>query len=103
MLLWIAMGRQQQGFPEQAARIVAAAEALREDVGSVLSREDADAYESCREALRRQLGEAVLRDLSREGRAMTYDKAVAYALVEAPAGTLPVSDTRCLARQEGER
>ena len=102
-LLWLAMARQKQGFPEHAARIVAAAQALREDVGCVASQEEAGVYECCREALRRQLGEAVLRQLSREGRAMTYDKAAAYAISEVPDGVSVDTPSALAPMEKGAR
>ena len=72
--------------PERAARLLGAAEALRESSGPVMMfpvvRPD---YESCLETLRHQLDEATLAALWAEGRAMTAKQAVAYALDE----TLP--------------
>ena len=74
--------RYRQGLPGGAARLWAAAEALREATGAVLHQTP----ESCREeersvaAARSALGEASFADAWAEGRAMPLEQAVEYAL-----------------------
>jgi non-specific serine/threonine protein kinase len=70
--------------PERAARLLGAAEALRESSGEALYPYQRPEYESCLEALRPQLDEATLAALWAAGRAMTVKQAVAYALEETP-------------------
>ncbi|MHC4108510.1 MAG: hypothetical protein ACYSTY_10540, partial [Planctomycetota bacterium] len=50
--------------------------------GSALPRDDVEPYERCREVLRRKLGQEAMSALWSDGRAMTYDGAVAYAIGE---------------------
>ena len=66
-----------------AARLFGAGEALREAVGASVLPVYRPDYDRGLEALRRRLGNANLRELWSEGRAMTVEQAVAYALVEA--------------------
>ena len=70
--------------PERAARLLGAAEALRESSGQVMSLVKPPEYDSCLEALRPQLDEATLAVRWAEGRAMTAKQAVAYALEDTP-------------------
>ncbi len=66
--------------PEQAARLLGAAEALRDSSGAALHPFQRADYERCLEMLRPQLDEARLAVLWAAGRAMTMKQAVAFAL-----------------------
>jgi predicted ATPase len=67
--------------PERAARLLGAAEALRESSGpAMLFPVERPGCESSLEALRTQLDEATLAARWAEGRAMTSKQAIAYAL-----------------------
>ncbi len=70
--------------PERAARLLGAAEVLRESSGAALFPYQRADYERCQEALRLQLDETSLAVRWAEGRAMTAKQAVVYALEETP-------------------
>ncbi len=69
-----------QGVPERAARLYAAAEAIREQIGSPVMPVDRPAYELALAGMRTQLDPRRFTDLWAEGRALTIDAAVAYAI-----------------------
>ena len=71
-----------QENPERAARLWGAAEALREEIGSPLAPNDREAYEREVAQARQVLGEAAFAAAWEEGRAMTMEQAVEYALGE---------------------
>jgi tetratricopeptide (TPR) repeat protein len=68
-----------QGKSERAARLISAVEALNESIGILY---DADIPEEPNivVTIREQLGDAMFEELSAEGRAMTMEQAIAYAL-----------------------
>jgi len=65
-----------QHQPERAAHLISAAEALTESIGVTFMPEEQDILVTLRE----QLGNAKFESLSAEGRAMTMEQAIAYAL-----------------------
>jgi predicted ATPase len=67
------------GEPERAARLCGASEAILDRLGARLDTLDRADYERTLACLRSQLGEK-LDDLLEEGRAMSMDRAVAYAV-----------------------
>jgi predicted ATPase/class 3 adenylate cyclase len=67
---------------ERATRVLGAMEALLESIGTVLDREDRVPYERAVELARSQLGDAEYERLRAEGRAMSPEQAVVYALEE---------------------
>ena len=76
---------------ERAARLLGAAEGLWDGLGYPLSAADEVYVEGCRSAARAALGDEALERAAAEGRAMTADQAVAFALTLG--GTMrPVSD-----------
>ncbi len=66
--------------PEQAARLLGAAEALRESSGATLFPYQLAEYEDCLKVLRPQLDEVALAARWAEGAAMTLEEAIKYAL-----------------------
>lgn len=72
-----------QGKPERAARLISNVEALDESIGINLIYEEDDIVVRIRE----QLGDAAFETLAAEGRAMTLEQAVAYALEDSDAQT----------------
>ncbi|MGH3146477.1 MAG: response regulator transcription factor [Rubrobacter sp.] len=73
-----------RGMPIRAARLWGAAEALREQMGMALSKFDlaASGYELELAAVRSALSEASFEAAWAEGRAMTPEQAIEYALSE---------------------
>ncbi len=72
-----------RGEAERCARLIGAAEWLHEAVGVpvyVYYEPDRSLYGRTVAAVRSQLGEEALAEARSEGRAMTFDQAVAYAL-----------------------
>jgi len=69
-----------QGQAEKAVRLFSAAAALRASIGSVIDPVDQARYERNRKSLRAKLGKERFAAARDEGRAMTLDQAVAYAL-----------------------
>ena len=69
-----------QGRPARAARLWGAAESLRESIGANLSPAEAHAHAPYVEAARTGLDPAAWEEARAEGRAMTAEEAVAYAL-----------------------
>jgi non-specific serine/threonine protein kinase len=69
-----------QGQPDRAARLMGAAEALRDARGARLSLRNPSTYDRIMEAIRAAPGAEALASAWAEGRAMTEAAAVAYAL-----------------------
>ncbi|HSH77819.1 MAG TPA: tetratricopeptide repeat protein, partial [Herpetosiphonaceae bacterium] len=69
-----------QGQATRAARLFGASEALRERIGIVVDPDDRPEYARDVAAARRQLDETAFAAAWAEGRAMTLEQAVAYAL-----------------------
>ncbi len=86
------------GQAERAARLLGAEQALCESIGAVPTPSDESAYERGLAAARAALGEAAFAAAVAEGRTMTLEQAVAYALNAEPAPR--DQDTE---PQEGER
>jgi predicted ATPase/class 3 adenylate cyclase len=70
------------GQPEHAARLWGAAEALRETIGSPLPPNDRDAYDRNLAAVRKALDKKAFLTAWAEGRALTLEQAIQYALEE---------------------
>ena len=69
-----------QGEPGRAARLLGAAEALLETAGIPLyAQVDPELYQRVADAAREQLGEQAWAAAWDEGRAMSFEEAVAYA------------------------
>jgi non-specific serine/threonine protein kinase len=86
-LLGLAGAAVSAGQPERAARLFGATEAVREAiyVGSVLSYPDRVEYDRYVAAVRAQLDEAAFAAAWAEGRELTLEQAIEYALSEIPA------------------
>jgi hypothetical protein len=67
---------------EKAARLFGASEALREALGTPLPGSYRANYERNLSSMRKQLDEASVAAAWAEGRAMTMEQAIAYALAE---------------------
>jgi predicted ATPase/DNA-binding SARP family transcriptional activator len=67
-------------LPERAARLWGAAESLREVIGSPMPHSDRAEYDRDRATAREVVGEATFDFAFTEGRAMTWEAAVTYAL-----------------------
>ena len=78
-LAWLAYER---GDYEQAVRLFATSEALREAIGSVLHGPTRVEHDANVSAVRAHFDEATFAAAWAEGRAMTMEQAVAYALGE---------------------
>jgi len=79
-----------EGQPAQAARLWGATEALREAIGAPMPPGERGRYEVRVVTAREALGETVFTVAREEGRAMTLEQAVDYALTlepDAPAGS----------------
>lgn len=70
----------EQGQPERAARLFGAAEALREALSAPVSPDDRAEYDSKVAAVRAKLDEATFAQAWAQGRAMTLEQAISYAL-----------------------
>jgi predicted ATPase/class 3 adenylate cyclase len=71
-----------RGNPEKATRLLSAAAAVRISLGSVIDPADQAEYQNIRTTLRTELGEEQFAAIWNEGRALTLDRAIAYALEE---------------------
>jgi predicted ATPase/DNA-binding SARP family transcriptional activator len=71
-----------QGQPERAARLFGAAKALREEIGVPLLPSDRTDYDRDVAAARAALGEEAFTAAWAEGRAMSLNQAIAYALAD---------------------
>lgn len=69
-----------QGNPERAVRLLSAAAALRVSIGSVIDPADQAEYQSQRAGLRANLDEERFTAIWNEGRGLSFEQAVAYAL-----------------------
>jgi len=69
-----------RGESEKAVRLLSAASALRISIGSVIDPVDQPEYKNRRSALRAELGEERFTVVWEEGRAMSLEQAIAYAL-----------------------
>ena len=76
-LAWVACA---EGQAKRAARLFGAAEALREAIGAPLHPVERDVYDRAVAAARAALSEEAFATAWAEGRAMTMEQAVAYAL-----------------------
>jgi tetratricopeptide (TPR) repeat protein len=81
LLAWVARVRDQ---PVRAGRLLGASQALAEAIGRPRSPLDQDAVEAEKAVVRELMGEDVFAAAWAEGRAMTLEQAVAYALDEQP-------------------
>ena len=68
--------------PKRAARLSGAAEALRQSIGLPLSSSELTEYDSSIESARTELGEEAFEKARAEGRSMSIEEAVDYALAE---------------------
>jgi hypothetical protein len=73
-----------EGRPARAVRLFAAADEIRQSIGLLRSPSDRLDHENAVNAVRASLGEATFGATWAEGRAMTPEQAVAYALDEQP-------------------
>jgi len=69
-----------QGNPGKAVRLLSAAAALRISIGSVIDPADQPEYQKRRAGLRTELGEERFTKMWEEGRTLTLEQAIAYAL-----------------------
>jgi hypothetical protein len=69
-----------EGQPERAARLLGAAQALIENTDAVIGPAERIEVERDLSAVRTQVGEATFTSAWAEGRAMTLEQAIAYAL-----------------------
>ena len=76
-LAFVALARGQNG---RAARLLGAAEALRETAASAMTRLEREEYDAAVLQLRDELDAAAFDEFWAEGRRMTADEAVAFAL-----------------------
>ena len=67
---------------KRAAQLLGAAEALLETTGIRLTGVDQDAYDDCAAAVRARLDDATFAALLEQGRAMTLEQAITYALAD---------------------
>jgi tetratricopeptide (TPR) repeat protein len=81
-LVWVAHAR---GQPEQAARLLGAAEALRAATGTPLAPVRRGDHDAVVAAVRAALDEATLAAAWAQGQALSLEEAAAYALEDAPA------------------
>jgi predicted ATPase/class 3 adenylate cyclase len=86
----LARAASEQGHPERALRLAAAAAALREAIGVPVPPRGLPAIDAVVEQARRALSEAASRAAWESGRAMSQDEAVTFALAApAPEGSGP--------------
>ncbi len=71
-----------RGQPERAARLFAAAEVLRGGIGYALPAHDRDEYAGTVTAIRATMGDVAFATAWAEGRAMTLEQAIEYALAD---------------------
>ena len=69
-----------QSRAQRAARLFGAAEAARESIGAQMTPAEREEYERRLSSLRRQLSEAEFTAGWAEGRGLSLDEAVAYAM-----------------------
>ena len=95
----LAMLEVQEGRFERAARLSASAKVQREAIGTLVSPAFDAEYQKTLEAIRQGLSEDAFIVAWAQGRAMTFEEAVRYAL-EPPASTAPASTTSLLTDRE---
>jgi predicted ATPase len=71
-----------QGHPDRAVRLLVATETLSASIGRALSRAERDVFDQLLSAARAELDDTEYASACVEGRAMTFDEAVSYALEE---------------------
>ena len=81
-----------EGRGAEGVRLFGAAAALREAIGAVFSRDERDECERTIAAAREALGEEAFEAAWAEGRAMTMEEAIAYALGQSEAAETNASD-----------
>jgi tetratricopeptide (TPR) repeat protein len=79
-------GLDAEAHPDRAARLFGAAEALREAAGVPLQAADLDDHNRNVATARVRLDEPLFRAMWEEGRAMTMEQAIVYALAQAQEG-----------------
>lgn len=82
----IALLAQTQGKPQRAAYLLGATEILRESMGAPLPPVNKAEYDETVAAVRDKLGEQAYQAAWAQGRTMTLEQAIAYALEEKPTG-----------------
>ncbi|MCL6650503.1 MAG: tetratricopeptide repeat protein, partial [Chloroflexi bacterium] len=89
-----------EGSAARAARLSGAAEAIRESVGSPLPPGERPLYEAHLDALRAALGKRAFAAAWAEGRSLTLEQAIEYALAETGDGeTEQISEARRVRRR----
>lgn len=83
-LEWLAMCAAHQQRPEKAARLFGMGERLREDIHFAVTPANRLLYDEHIAQIRAALGEATFTACWAEGRAMTLEQAIAYALQDEP-------------------
>jgi predicted ATPase/DNA-binding SARP family transcriptional activator/DNA-binding CsgD family transcriptional regulator len=92
-----------RGHNERAARLLGAAESMREATGSALPPPIREAHDQNVATIRSALGEETFTALWTQGRAMSFEEAVEFALAEEPASTPPGDElSSVLTRRERE-
>lgn len=81
-----------QRNPQKAVHMLSAAAALRISIGSVIDPVDQPEYQNRRAALRAELGEARFEAAWNEGRALSLEQAIAYALGNQNSESTPPPD-----------
>lgn len=79
---------------ERGTRVLGAVEALSESIGAVLDAADRILYERSVTGTRAQLGEETFKRVWDEGRAMSMEEAIEYALQQAEAQVIQPDTTR---------
>jgi tetratricopeptide (TPR) repeat protein len=72
----------EMGFPARGAKLLGAAEALLEAIGAALDVDDRAVFEQGSAAARAQLGDEEFKEAWQEGRGMSVEETIAYALAE---------------------
>jgi predicted ATPase/DNA-binding SARP family transcriptional activator/DNA-binding CsgD family transcriptional regulator len=92
-----------RGYNERAARLLGAAESMREATGSALPPPIREAHDQNVATLRPALGEQTFTALWTQGSAMSFEEAVEFALAEEPASKPPGDElSSTLTRRERE-
>ena len=73
-----------EGQAERSLRLLGSAASLRESIGSPLSKDEREKIERIVWPAQQQIGKADQEDLTAEGKALTLDQAIHYALTENP-------------------
>ena len=91
-----------QGWPDRAVRLLVATETLSASIGRALSRAEQDVYDQLLADARAKLDNDAFATAHAEGRAMSFNQAVAYAL-ETPASRETRNTRRSRARRREAR